>query len=140
MTRADDSPSRPVEIAVAVVEIEGQFLIGLRPEGVPLAGLWEFPGGKVEPGETAENAAIRECLEEAGLIVRITGEYPRVSHVYDHGPLRLRFFACTAIEQRQPLPERFRWVATGELRSYAFPPANAELLALLARKANARDS
>ena len=137
MTRADDLPSRPVEIAVAVVENHGCFLIALRPEEVPLAGLWEFPGGKVEPGETAENAAIRECLEEAGLIVRIAGEYPPVSHVYDHGPLRLRFFACVAVEQRRSLPERFRWVAAGELRCYAFPPANAELLALLARKANA---
>src|SRR5947209_11623433 len=97
----------PTAIAIAVVEHEGRFLIGLRPGGVPLAGLWEFPGGKVEPDELAENAAIRECLEEAGLVARITGEYPQVSHVYEHGALRLRFFACVAVEQQRALPERF---------------------------------
>ena len=53
----------PVEIAIAVVEHEGRFLIGLRPPGAPLAGLWEFAGGKLEPGETPQMAAARECLE-----------------------------------------------------------------------------
>jgi 8-oxo-dGTP diphosphatase len=134
MTFAEDSPSRPVEIAVAVVENEGQFLIGLRTEGVPLAGLWEFPGGKVEPGEAAENAAIRECLEETGLAVRIIGEYPPTSHSYPHGAVELRFFACAPIASRPTLPARFRWVKPAELQGYSFPPANANLLKRLAEK------
>ncbi|MBI3839784.1 MAG: NUDIX domain-containing protein, partial [Planctomycetia bacterium] len=71
MSSVVNSHARPVEIAVAVVEGDGKFLIGQRETGVPLAGLWEFPGGKVEPGEPAENAAIRECLEETGWLVRI---------------------------------------------------------------------
>ncbi|HEV3136956.1 MAG TPA: (deoxy)nucleoside triphosphate pyrophosphohydrolase [Pirellulales bacterium] len=134
MSRSHDSPLRPVQIAVAVVENEGQFLIGLRPEGVPLAGLWEFPGGKLEPGESAENAAIRECLEETGLMVRVAGEYPPASHSDERGTVRLRFFACAPAASQPELPARFRWVKSADLNRYSFPPANAELLNQLSRK------
>jgi len=70
---APDSAPRRVEVAVAVIERDGQFLIAQRPAGVPLAGYWEFPGGKIEAGESLEAAAARECWEEAGLEIRITG-------------------------------------------------------------------
>jgi 8-oxo-dGTP diphosphatase len=136
MTDAQPSPM-PLQIAVAVVENDGQFLIGLRPDGVPLAGLWEFPGGKVEPGETSENAAIRECLEEAGLTVRIIGEYPPASHSYQHATAHLRFFACELTHPPDELPARFRWVTPAELCQYSFPPANAELLKQVAHKGGA---
>jgi 8-oxo-dGTP diphosphatase len=131
MSRDKGPLARRVDIAIAVVEREGHFLIGLRPAGEPLAGLWEFPGGKIEPGETPEQAAVRECLEEAGLAVRVTGAYPRVAHDYEHAAVCLHFFACAALEQRKPLPSRFRWVARPELARYAFPAANAGLLDLL---------
>ena len=116
------------QIAVAVVERRGQYLSGLRPDGATLAGYWEFPGGKVAPGETAEQAACRECLEETGLEVRVSGQYLTVDYSYPHGPVRLHFFACSPTAQRRPLPERFRWVATSQLHEYRFPPANAALL------------
>jgi mutator protein MutT len=124
--------SAPVEIAVAVVERNGLFLIGLRPAGTPLAGYWEFPGGKVQPGEAAADAAVRECLEETGLAVRVLSEYPAVEHCYAHGELRLRFFACE-LAPAATLNEssRFLWVAREELAGYEFPPANRALLALL---------
>src|SRR5947209_7478611 len=64
------------QIAIAVVEQDGRFLVGRRPAGVPLAGLSEFPGGKIEPQETAEAAAVRECFEETGIVVEVTGRYP----------------------------------------------------------------
>ncbi len=134
MTGAEKLPTRPVEIAVAVVENEGKFLIGLRPSGVPLAGLWEFPGGKIEPGEPPENAAVRECLEETGSIVRITGEYLRTFYSYEHADVELRFFACALTAGQRELPARFRWVKPADLSRYSFPPANAELLALLTSK------
>ena len=128
----DPNAAEPrLEIAVAVVEHEGRFLIGQRDEHATLAGYWEFPGGKIESGESPETAAIRECLEETGLAVRITGAYPVVVHDYDHGRVRLHFMACQT-EQGQSQPRsRFRWVPAAELGGYAFPPANKTLLDLL---------
>jgi mutator protein MutT len=118
-------------IAIAVVEHEGRYLIGQRPEDVPLAGMWEFPGGKIEPGETAAQAAARECLEETGLEVVVGDEYPPVVHEYDHGCLELHFFCCWPADpapQPQPQPP-YRWVERTELANYPFPPANREVLA-----------
>ena len=121
-----------VEIAIAVVAHEGRFLIGLRPEGVPLAGYWEFPGGKVRRGETAADATVRECLEETGLAVRVVGEYPQSTHDYEHAAVRLHFFACEPVLAPPPeLPPRLRWVFAAELGEYRFPLANAAIVALL---------
>ena len=105
---SEDSAVGGIEIAIAVVEREGQFLIGLRPAGAPLAGYWEFPGGKTAKGETPEDAARRECLEETGVTVRVIGEYPPATFDYPHGRVLLRFFACQAIDRLRPLPPRFR--------------------------------
>ena len=118
----------PVAIAVAVVEHDGRFLVGRRPDGVALAGLWEFPGGKVRPAETPQQAAVRECLEETGLAVRIGSAYPQVLYRYEHGLLRLDFFVATPIDPDQQPSEPFRWVAREELGDYEFPPANETLI------------
>ena len=118
----------PVAIAVAVVEHDGRFLIGRRPEGVALAGLWEFPGGKVRKDETPQQAAARECLEETGLAVEIGVAYPQVLHRYDHGLLPLDFFAATPVDPDQQPAKPFRWIAREELGDYEFPPANEELV------------
>jgi len=118
-------------IAIAVVEHAGQYLIGRRPEGVPLAGLWEFPGGKVEPGEGAATAAVRECAEEAGLTVEAVGEYPAHEETYAHGTVHLRFFACRLIDELTEPREPFRWVRRTELGQYEFPNGNQGLLRLL---------
>ena len=128
---AGSSPTDRVAIAIAVVEERGRFLIGQRPAGTSLGGLWEFPGGKVEPGESPAEAAVRECREETGLVVRVSDEYPPLDHDYQHARVRLHFFACAPLEQRSPLPERFRWVGRDELGQFEFPAANAGLLALL---------
>ena len=84
----------PTLIAIAVVERNGEFLIGLRPANVALPGLWEFPGGKIEPNETPQQAAARECLEETGLEVEVGEEYPQVCYRYPHAELLLQFFHC----------------------------------------------
>lgn len=121
-----------VLIAIAVVEHDGHYLIGQRPTGVPLAGLWEFPGGKVEPGESPEQAAARECLEETGIAITVGEPYPAVDHRYEHGHVQLVFFACrprgTACGPRPP----FEWVPRRRLMEYRFPDANRALVAHLA--------
>ena len=122
------SPSR---IAIAVVEHDGCYLIGQRPAGVPLAGLWEFPGGKLEGQETAEQAAVRECCEEAGIDVMVCGEYPSAVHTYDHGRVELHFFRCRPRDALQEPSPPYRWVAGSELDRYEFPAANAALLKLI---------
>jgi len=122
----------PTPIAIAVVEHEGSFLIGRRPASAALAGLWEFPGGKIEPGESPEAAAVRECLEESGLLVEPQFRYPdRVQH-YEHDRVELFFIACRLAPATQPPPrEPFRWVPRANVGQYEFPEGNRELLSLL---------
>jgi 8-oxo-dGTP diphosphatase len=122
----------PTPIAIAVVEHDGRFLIGQRPAGVPLAGLWEFPGGKIEPGETPEAAAVRECLEETGVAVTPHARYPEHIQAYDHDSVQLFFIACRpdASGVRTPNPP-FYWASREELARLEFPSGNAGLLNLL---------
>jgi mutator protein MutT len=126
------SESSASQIAIAVVDRDGSFLIGQRPQGVPLAGLWEFPGGKIEAGETAEVAAVRECLEETGLQVEPLFQYSPQAHEYEHGCVALCFVACRLARGEQDIPSApFRWVRREELRDYAFPAGNAAILDVL---------
>ncbi len=119
-------------IAIAVVEHAGQLLIGQRPPGVALAGLWEFPGGKIEPGETAEAAAVRECLEETGLVALPLFRYPEHVQQYDHDRVRLYFIACRLADGQTSQPRApYRWAARTSLGDYQFPAGNASLLVLL---------
>lgn len=118
-------------IAIAVVEHVDRFLIGIRPEGATLAGYWEFPGGKMHPGESPAEAARRECWEETGLDVEITGEYESVEHRYDHARLELHFLAAKPLDPCAAPRAPFRWVPRLELAHYLFPPANAALIEFL---------
>jgi mutator protein MutT len=118
-------------IAIAVVEHDDRFLIGQRPPGVVLAGLWEFPGGKVQAGETAAEAAARECREETGLSVEVLRSYGERFYNYNYGRIQLQFFACRLLDvEQQPWPP-FRWIERQDLIRYEFPPANEELLRVL---------
>ena len=117
-------------IAVAVVEHTDHFLVGRRADDAVLGGLSEFPGGKVEPGESIEDAARRECLEETGIAVEVVSRMQLRQHDYPHGQLELHFLGCRVIEQATPL-EPFRWVPRATLGSLAFPAANHELIRLL---------
>jgi mutator protein MutT len=116
-------------VAIAVVEHAGNFLIGQRPPDVPLSGLWEFPGGKIEPGESPEAAAVRECLEETGLAVEPLFRYPEQVQQYDHDRVQLVFIACRPhLREGGTLRDPFRWVPRVELASYSFPAGNRSLI------------
>jgi mutator protein MutT len=118
----------PIRVAVAVVEQEGVFLVGQRPEGVPLAGMWEFPGGKMRAGEEPEDAALRECLEETGLLVEAIGRHSTVVEQYPHGLVEITFVACRPADMLALPRAPFRWVAAAELGTFSFPGANAALI------------
>ena len=118
-------------IAIAVVRDADRFLAGPRPAGAALAGYWEFPGGKVEAGESAEEAAVRECREEAGLDVVAGDELDFRDHDYAHDRVHLRFFDCRCVDSTQTPRPPFRWVPRGELASLRFPDANLPIVARL---------
>jgi mutator protein MutT len=125
------------EIAVAVVEHRGRFLVGRRAADGPLPNRAEFPGGKREPGESLADAARREVLEECGLDVQIGPVLDDVTHDYPHGRLQIVFFAAR-LADHGPVPESqpawplatapFTWVTRSDLPLLDFPPANARLL------------
>jgi len=122
------------QIAIAVVQRGEDFLIGQRPPGVALAGLWEFPGGKVQPDESPEEAAVRECAEETGLAVVARSRYPERVQDYDHGRVHLHFIHCELLHASAPPNAPFRFVPRSELGNYEFPAGNRALLDHLLRR------
>ncbi len=122
-------------VAAALVDTDGRVLIAQRPEGKSLAGLWEFPGGKVEPGERPEAALIRELREELDITVREACLAPFVfaSHAYDGFHLLMPLWLIRRWEgQPKPLHHsRLTWVRPNALSDYPMPPADAPLIAYL---------
>ena len=126
------------EIAVAVVQADEYFLIGMRPEGVVLSGYHEFPGGKVRPHETPAEAAARETLEETRLVVVVTQELLRQAFQYEHGAVQLHFWLAnparwTTGESLPVVAAPFQWIGRSELDQLHFPDGNRQLLQLLRR-------
>ncbi|MEZ6068247.1 MAG: (deoxy)nucleoside triphosphate pyrophosphohydrolase [Planctomycetaceae bacterium] len=142
MPESDDSTSRPlfteaatlVQVGIAIVMRDGAVLVGERGPDVPLAGYAEFPGGKVEAGESPEECAVRECAEETGLLVRSVEPLLRQPWSYPHANVVLHFIRCELVE---PLVDQlptgnFRWRPAGELRRLRFPDANAAIVETIA--------
>jgi 8-oxo-dGTP diphosphatase len=123
--------------ACVLLDADGRLLIAKRPEGRPLAGLWEFPGGKVEHGETPEHALVRELAEELGVEIAIADLAPLTfaSHGYREFHLLMPLYLCRrwrgtlAAHEGQELA----WVTPGELDGYQMPPADEPLKAVLLR-------
>ena len=130
-------PGRPIllVVACALVDADGRVLIAQRPEGKSLAGLWEFPGGKVEPGETPEAALIRELREEIGVETQVACLAPLTfaSHSYEAFHLLMPLYICRRYEGiPQPLEAKaLKWVRPKEMRDYPMPPADAPLIPFL---------
>lgn len=121
--------------AVALIDVDGRVLLAQRPEGKSMAGLWEFPGGKVEQGETPEAALVRELHEELGIETWDSCLAPLTfaSHAYDDFHLLMPVFACRKWNGT-PQPregQTLKWVRKNELRDYPMPPADEPLVAML---------
>ena len=114
-------------VAIAIVRQDERFLVGVRPEGVPLAGHAEFPGGKCRADESSEACAVRECLEETGIAVRVLRLRREFIHQYPHGRLRLAFFDCDPMKESTPAGS-YRWIERAELATLRFPEANDAVL------------
>lgn len=115
-----------------------EVLISRRRDGGVLGGYWEFPGGKLDPGESAEACVVRELREELGIEVRPTRALETIEHRYEHGRVELRPFFCEHVSGEPEALEvaAWRWVDMRALRDYEFPPANAALLAEVKRWAD----
>ncbi|MCT4372288.1 8-oxo-dGTP diphosphatase MutT [Yangia mangrovi] len=121
--------------AVALIDVEGRVLLAQRPEGKSMAGLWEFPGGKVEPGETPEAALVRELHEELGIETWNSCLAPLTfaSHAYDDFHLLMPLFACRrwhGVPQARE-GQVLKWARARELTDYPMPPADVPLIPIL---------
>lgn len=122
-------------VAVALIDADNRVLISQRPHGKQLAGLWEFPGGKLDPGETPEQALVRECREELGIEVCETCLAPLTfaSHTYEDFHLLMPLYICRNWEGEISPQEgqQIAWVRANRLQHYPMPPADVPLLPAL---------
>lgn len=132
--RKDGLPTVLV-VAVALLDIDGRVLIAKRPEGKSMAGLWEFPGGKVEDAELPETALVRELDEELGIDITESCLAPLTfaSHVYDDFHLLMPLYVCRVWKGEVTAKEaqEIAWVRPVRLGDYDMPPADAPLVAML---------
>jgi 8-oxo-dGTP diphosphatase len=132
----DGGPVNTVLVAAAaLIDADGRVLIAKRPEGKSMAGLWDFPGGKVDAGELPETALVRELDEELGIDITETclAPFTFASHAYDDFHLLMPLYLCR-IWKGQPVPregQELKWVTPVRLGDYPMPPADVPLVALL---------
>ena len=122
--------------ACALVDADHRVLLTRRPIGKTMAGLWEFPGGKCESGETHDACLVREMAEELGVIAHVGPVVLSTEHTYPERTVRLHFHRCEIDGEPQPLlGQEIRWVRREELHTLEFPEADRELLDVLKRMA-----
>tara|TARA_B100000029_G_scaffold12422_1_gene13126 strand:- start:11 stop:421 length:411 start_codon:yes stop_codon:yes gene_type:complete len=133
VTEGDGAPL--VSVVAVVLEDHGRICITRRPEGTHLAGYWEFPGGKVEPGEEPVQALIRELREELAVEIAVGPLLHRSRFTYPDRKVELSFYAGRALGVATPQQgQELRWVARQELTALRFPPADEELIQKLANQ------
>lgn len=123
-------------IAIALVRNHERWLVTLRSTTSHLGGLWEFPGGKIEPGETPEQAAIRELREECCLTAEAAGSLPEHTHEYDDRLVTIYPILCTLLSDEvcSTCDTERRWVTTAELAKLKMPAANEAVIVMLKRR------
>jgi 8-oxo-dGTP diphosphatase len=124
---------KTIEVAAGLVFEGGRLLITQRRAGDHLGGLWEFPGGKREPGETFEQCLARELQEELGIDVHVRERLESVAHAYPDRTVHLEFFRCrlTGGQPEARGCSAFKWIGVSELDDHDFPPADQRLLGRL---------
>jgi mutator protein MutT len=123
-------------VVAAVIEDQDRFLVTRRQAGVPLAGMWEFPGGKIDPSETHSEALRREIREELDADVDVGDLVLATTHAYIDQTVTLYFYRCGLIGNPRPMLEQeMRWVDRETLRTLGFPPADEELIRILTQTA-----
>jgi 8-oxo-dGTP diphosphatase len=122
-----------IEVSAALIFRDGKLLIAQRHAGSHLGGLWEFPGGKREPGETFEQCLVREIREELGVDIVVGELFQEVTHTYPEKCVHLKFFRCRLIAgEPQPLDcAAVKWIKQSELAAHEFPAADALLIETL---------
>jgi len=121
-----------IVVTAAVIERGDEILVTRRPQGVHLAGHWEFPGGKCDPGESLHACMIRELREELGVEAIVGDEMLATTHEYADHHVELHFLRCTVSGTPSPqLGQDMRWVRREDLVTLQFPPADEELIRLL---------
>jgi len=122
-------------VVAAVIEDNGRYLVTRRQAGVHLAGLWEFPGGKIDSDETHADALLRELREELDADAAVGELVLATTHAYPEKTVTLYFYACRLLSEPRPmLGQEMRWVDRHELTSLGFPAADEQLIHVLATK------
>ncbi len=121
---------RPIAVAAGLLFREGKLLITQRPAGGHLAGLWEFPGGKCESGETLPECLQRELHEELGVVVNVRECVEALEHAYPEKTIQLSFYRCALVmgEPEGREGQAVKWIGSEELDNICFPEADARLL------------
>jgi 8-oxo-dGTP diphosphatase len=124
-----------VVVTAAIIERDDAFLITRRQKGVHLEGLWEFPGGKCEPGEDRAACLARELREELAVTARVGEEIFTITHTYSDRVVELHFLRCELTGTPVPqIGQEMRWTRRSDLAGLEFPPADAELIRLLTKQ------
>jgi mutator protein MutT len=125
-----------IRAVAAVIERDGKFLITKRLETSPMGHCWEFPGGKIEAGESIEDCAVRECLEEIDVVIAPVKRLQEETYDYPHGCVHLWFVLCRLVSG-DPKPIQCReakWILPHEFADYEFPPADVNVIEKLSAK------
>lgn len=121
---------KEVKAVAAVIERDGKFLITKRMEASPMGHCWEFPGGKIEPGETIEECVIRECQEEIAVTIEPIRRLREEFYDYPHGYVHLWFVLCR-LKEGEPKPIQCReakWINPSQFADFEFPPADVNVI------------
>ena len=134
----EEEGSKILDVAVALIERDGRYLISQRLPEDSFGGFWEFPGGKCRPGEMLEECFVREIQEELDVLISVGAIFQTVEHQYPHRTIRLHFFSCRILKGEPQTIEctAWRWVLPQEMFQYQFPPASAPIIEALMKRGN----